>query len=241
MGDDWRLGVLGGYSYSYSYSHSRVTLDNRPSWAKSDTYHIGVYGGKQWGQLGLRAGATYSAGEADTRRDIAFPGFSGQTAAKYNVKTTQAFGELGWKIPTANGSLEPFAGLAHVKLSTDGVTETGGLAALSGGNSSTHITYSTLGLRGSSSAGMPGNQTRLRGLVGWRHAFGDAAPSSTLALAGQPGFAVAGVPIAKNALVLKGGIDFTVGRNLTLGVSYVGQAASQLSDHGIKASLLWKF
>ena len=235
VGDDWRLGVLGGYS------HSRVTLDDRPSWAKSDTYHVGVYGGKQWGQLGLRAGATYSAGEADTRRDIAFPGFSGQTAAKYDVKTTQAFGELGWKIPTANGSLEPFAGLAHVKLSTDGFTETGGLAALSGGNSSTHITYSTLGLRGSSSAGMPGNQTRLRGLVGWRHAFGDAAPTSTLALAGQPGFAVAGVPIAKNALVLEGGIDFAVGRNLTLGVSYVGQAASQLSDHGIKASLLWKF
>ena len=142
-------------------------------------------------------GATYSAGEADTRRDIASPGFSGQTAAKYDVKTTQAFGELGWKIPTANGSLEPFAGLAHVKLSTDGVTETGGLATLSGGNSSTHITYSTLGLRGSSSAGMPGNQTRLRGLVGWRHAFGDAAPTSTLALAGQPRFAVAGVPIAK--------------------------------------------
>ena len=108
-------------------------------------------------------------------------------------------------------------------------------------DSSTHTTYSTLGLRGSSSAGMPGNQTRLRGLVSWRHAFGDAAPTSTLALAGQPGFAVAGVPIAKNALVLEGGIDFAVGRNLTLGVSYVGQAASQLSDHGIKASLLWKF
>ena len=50
MGDDWRLGVLGGYSYS----HSRVTLDDRPSWAKSDTYHVGVYGGKQWGQLGRR-------------------------------------------------------------------------------------------------------------------------------------------------------------------------------------------
>lgn len=232
---DWRLGVLGGYS------HGSVTPDNRSSWAKSDTYHVGVYGGKQWGQLGLRAGATYSAGEADTRRDIAFPGFSGQTAAKYDVKTTQAFGELGWKMPTANGSLEPFAGLAHVKLSTDGFAETGGVATLSGNNSSAHTTYSTLGLRGSSSAGMPGNQTRLRGLVGWRHAFGDAAPTSTLALAGQPGFAVAGVPIAKNALVLEGGIDFAVGRNLTLGVSYVGQVASQLSDHGVKASLLWKF
>ncbi|MEO8014304.1 MAG: autotransporter domain-containing protein, partial [Polaromonas sp.] len=235
VGDDWRLGVLGGYS------HSRLTPDDRTSWAKSDTYHVGVYGGKQWGQLGLRAGATYSTGEADTRRDIAFPGFSGQTAAKYDIKTTQAFGELGWKMPTANGSFEPFAGLAHVKLSTDGFTESGGVAALSGGNGSAHTTYSTLGLRGSSSAGMPGNQTRLRGLVGWRHAFGDVTPTSTLALAGQPGFTVAGVPIARNALVLEGGIDFAVSRNLTMGVSYVGQASSQVSDHGIKASLLWKF
>ncbi len=235
VGDDWRLGVLGGYS------HSRLTPDDRTSWAKSDTYHVGVYGGKQWGQLGLRAGATYSAGEADTRRDIAFPGFGGQTAAKYDINTTQAFGELGWKMPTANGSLEPFAGLAHVKLSTDGFTESGGAAALSGGNGSTHTTYSTLGLRGTSNAGMPNNQTRLRGLVGWRHAFGDVTPTSTLALAGQPGFTVAGVPIARNALVLEGGIDFAVGRNLTMGVSYVGQASSQVSDHGIKASLLWKF
>ena len=235
VGDDWRLGVLGGYSTSH------LTPDDRPSWAKTDTYHVGVYGGKQWGQLGLRAGATYSAGEADTRRDIAFPGFSGQTAAKYDINTTQAFGELGWKMPTANGSLEPFAGLAHVKLSTDGFTESGGVAALTGSNSSTHTTYSTLGLRGTSNAGMPNNQTRLRGLVGWRHAFGDVTPTSALALAGQPGFTVAGVPIARNALVLEGGIDFAVSRNLTMGVSYVGQASSQVSDHGIKASLLWKF
>ena len=235
VGDDWRVGVLGGYSTSH------LTPDDRPSWAKTDTYHVGVYGGKQWGQLGLRAGATYSAGEADTRRDIAFPGFSGQTAAKYDINTTQAFGELGWKMPTANGSLEPFAGLAHVKLSTDGFTESGGVAALTGSNGSTHTTYSTLGLRGTSNAGMPNNQTRLRGLVGWRHAFGDVTPTSTLALAGQPGFTVAGVPIARNALVLEGGIDFAVSRNLTMGVSYVGQASSQVSDHGIKASLLWKF
>ena len=235
VGDDWRLGVLGGYSTSH------LTPDDRPSWAKTDTYHVGVYGGKQWGQLGLRTGATYSAGKADTRRDIAFPGFSGQTAAKYDINTTQAFGELGWKMPTANGSLEPFAGLAHVKLSTDGFTESGGVAALSGSNGSAHTTYSTLGLRGTSNAGMPNNQTRLRGLVGWRHAFGDVTPTSALALAGQPGFIVAGVPIARNALVLEGGIDFAVSRNLTMGVSYVGQASSQVSDHGLKASLLWKF
>ena len=235
VGDGWQLGVLGGYS------HGRVTPDDRSSWAKSDTYHVGVYGGKQWGQLGLRAGATYSAGKAETRRDIAFPGFSGSTAASYNIKTTQAFGELGWKLPTANGSLEPFAGLAHVKLSTDGFTETGGPAALASGSSSTHVTYSTIGVRGSTLAGMAGGQTQLRGMLGWRHAFGGVNTGATLSLAGQPGFGVAGMPIAKNAVVIEGGIDFALGRNLTLGVGYVGQVASQLSDHGMKASLLWKF
>lgn len=235
LGNGWQLGVLGGYS------HGRVTPDDRPSWAKSETYHVGVYGGKQWGQLGLRAGATYSAGKAETRRDIAFPGFSASTAASYDIKTTQAFGELGWKLPTANGSLEPFAGLAHVKLSTDGFTESGGPAALASGSSSTHTTYGTVGVRGSTLAGMAGGQTRLRGLLGWRHAFGGVNTGATLSLAGQPGFGVAGVPIAKNAMVIEGGIDFALGRNLTLGVGYVGQVASRLSDHGLKASLLWKF
>ena len=234
-GNDWRLGVLGGYS------RSRLTLDNRASGVTGDTYHVGVYGGRQWGALGVRAGASYSAGKADTRRSIAFTGVNSLSTASYDVSTTQVFGELGWRLPTPNGAIEPFAGLAHVHLRTDAFSETGGLAALSAGKSSSDTTYSTLGVRATRSLDMAGVSGSLRGSVGWRHAYGDVKPSATLAFAGQNGFTTVGAAVAKNAIVLEGGIDFALQRNLTLGVSYVGQAGSNMNDHGIKASLLWKF
>ena len=232
---DWRLGVLGGYS------RSRLTLDNRASGASSDTYHLGVYGGKQWGALGLRLGASHSAGKADTSRSIAFTGVSTQASGRYDVDTTQLFGELGWRVPTAHGAVEPFASLARVRVRTDAFTESGGPAALSAGKASSGTTYGTLGVRASRSLDLAGVSGSLRGSVGWRHAAGDTAPSAALALAGQNGFATAGTAVAKNALVLEGGLDFALQRNLTLGVSYVGQLASRMSDHGVKASLLWKF
>nr|WP_260855649.1 autotransporter outer membrane beta-barrel domain-containing protein [Mesorhizobium amorphae] len=41
--DDVRLGLLAGYS------HSSFKVDDRRSSASSDNYHLGVYGGTQWG------------------------------------------------------------------------------------------------------------------------------------------------------------------------------------------------
>ncbi len=36
-----------------------------------------------------------------------------------------------------------------------------------------------------------------RGSLGWRHAFGDTAPTTTLAFAGGSPFSIAGAPIAE--------------------------------------------
>ena len=235
FGDGWRLGVLGGYS------RSRVTLDSRASDATGHSYHAGVYGGKEWGRIALRAGASYSAGDVDTSRNIAFPGFSGTASANYDTRTSQVFGELGWKLPMARGSLEPFAGLAHINLRTDGFTESGGAGALSVGKRSDSMDFSTIGVRASRSFGAAGTPSSLRGLIGWRHAFGSLSPNGSAALAGQPGFAVTGAPIERNVLAIEGGIDFMVRPNLTLGVSYMGQVGKDMADHGVKVGLLWKF
>ena len=234
VAERWRVGLLGGYS------RSRVSLDDRASSAGSDSYHAGVYGGTQWGALGLRVGAAYSVGDIDTQRSIAFTGFADATRAGYDVKTAQVFGELGWKMPTASGALEPFIGLALVNLRTEGFAETGGAAALNAGKSTDRTSFSTLGIRGTTAMDA-GLKTALSGLLGWRHAFGDTDLGRTVGLAGQPGFEVAGVPVAKDALVMEGGIDLTLRRDLTVGLAYVGQVGSQIVDHGVRAKLLWKF
>ena len=52
---------------------------------------------------------------------------------------------------------------------------------------------------------------------------------------------VAGVPIAKNVAAVDFGIDTAMGAKGTFNLSYSGQYAKGVTDHGVKATMLWKF
>ncbi|MEJ1169275.1 autotransporter outer membrane beta-barrel domain-containing protein [Variovorax sp. CCNWLW235] len=231
----WRVGALGGYS--------RASADTsaRNSSSKTESYHLGVYGGTQWGATGataLRLGVSHSWNKTDTSRSVAFAGFSGSLAGKYDSSTTQAFGELGHRIDLGAATLEPFAGLAHVRLRSDAFVEQGGLAALYGYGGRTDATFSTIGVRASMQAS---ESIRLRGTLGWRHAFGGATPTSTHAFAGSVPFTLSGVPLAKDVAVLEAGIETQLRPNLALNASYSGQFGDRLQDHGFKVNLNWSF
>jgi fibronectin-binding autotransporter adhesin len=232
----WRVGVMGGAG------RSDVDVDARSSSAKIDNYHLGVYGGTEWGALALRTGASYSHHEIETNRRVGFTGVAGVPESTYDARTAQVFGELGWRIEGAGAvAFEPFANLAYVNLKTDGFSESGGITALNARSQSSDTTFTTLGLRASTNLDIGATGTTLRGLVGWRHAFGDVSQTANVAFGGGNAFTVGGVPIAKDAAVLEAGLDFAIRRDLTLGVSYSGQVGDGVGDHGVKASLLWKF
>ncbi|MBO9514691.1 MAG: autotransporter domain-containing protein [Variovorax sp.] len=236
VGDDWRVGALGGYS------RGNVDVHMLNASATSDSYHLGVYGGRQWGALGLRAGASYTDSSIDTSRVVSFTGFADAPTASYHARTAQAFGELGWRIDAGGGAaFEPFANLAYVNLRTDDFAEVGRAAALHAGSESTDTTFSTLGLRGSNNVEIGSMKASVHGMIGWRHAFGDVAKTASVALLAQPAFTVAGVPIARNAAVIEGGLDLALKPNLTLGLTYVGQFGDRVQDNGVRANLLWKF
>ncbi|HEX7867531.1 MAG TPA: autotransporter domain-containing protein [Variovorax sp.] len=232
IGGGWRVGALGGYSRA-----SADTSSNNSS-SKTDSYHLGIYGGTKWGATALRLGASQSWNKNDTNRSVAFAGFAGNMASKYDSTTSQVFGEVGHRVDLGSTTLEPFAGLAHVRLRSDAFLEQGGAAALYGFGGSIETTFSTIGLR----AGMQlSDSTRLRGVLGWRHAFGDTAPKSTLAFAGSLPFTLSGVPLAKNVAVLEAGMETLLRPNLSLNASYSGQFGDGLQDHGLKVSLNWSF
>ncbi|MDR6890712.1 MULTISPECIES: autotransporter outer membrane beta-barrel domain-containing protein [Variovorax] len=181
---------------------------------------------------------SHSWNKTDTSRSVAFAGFAGSLAGKYDSSTTQAFGELGHRIDLGSATLEPFAGLAHVQLRSDAFVEQGGLAALYGYGGRTDATFSTIGVR----ASMQASETiRLRGTLGWRHAFGGAMPTSTHAFAGSVPFTLSGVPLAKDVAVLEAGIETQLRPNLALNASYSGQFGDRLQDHGFKVNLNWSF
>ncbi|MCA0035262.1 autotransporter domain-containing protein [Mesorhizobium sp. B263B2A] len=232
----WRVGVLGGYS------HSSFDADARQSSGKSDSYHLGLYGGTNWGAIAFRTGAAYSWSSLSTHRSVTFNGFADGLSADYDASTAQIFGELAYKAETGGSfKFEPFANFAYVSVHTDGFTETGGPAALTSQGRTADATFTTLGLRGSTDFMLGGIGATARGMLGWRHAFGDVTPTSNFAFAGGDAFTIAGVPIAKDSALVEAGVDLPLASNATLGLSYTGRFGGGAVDNGAKANLSVKF
>ncbi|WP_019171034.1 autotransporter domain-containing protein [Pseudaminobacter salicylatoxidans] len=233
---DWRVGILGGYS------HSNFDASDRASSGSSNNYHLGLYGGTQWGNLGFRTGAAYSWHNIETSRSVKIPGLADNLFADYNAGLFQAFGELGYGLHLGTETrLEPFGNLAHVSLHSDGLTEQGGAAALTSSSGTTDVTFTTLGIRAEHNVMLGAVDATLRGMIGWRHAFGDTTPESTQAFSVGDAFTIAGVPIARNSAVIEAGLHLSLTPDATLGLSYQGQIASDAQDHGFKADLSLRF
>lgn len=230
----WRLGLLGGYS------RTSFDVKDRASSGSSGNYHVGLYNGTQWGNLAFRSGFAYTWHDLSMTRSVAFPGFADQLKADTKAGTAQAFGELGYGMHVGRLAFEPFANLAYVSLKTDAFRETGGAAALSGADSRTGTTFTTLGLRASQDVAVGTMSGVIRGTIGWRHAFAET-PLSVVSFAGGSSFVVAGVPIARHAAIIEGGFDLDLSRTTTLGLSYGGQFASGAVDQTVRANFNVKF
>ncbi|MGN6307277.1 MAG: autotransporter outer membrane beta-barrel domain-containing protein [Mesorhizobium sp.] len=230
-----RFGLLAGYS------RSTFDADARASSGSSDNYHLGLYAGGRWDALRLSGGLAYTWHDIETGRSVAFPGFRDRLTGDYSAGTFQAFGEAGYRIGLGAVSIEPFANLAHVNLTTDDFTEKGGAAALDVRGETAEATFTTLGLHLSSAFDLGGMKATARGTLGWRHAFGDVTPISAHAFATGDAFNVAGVPIAKDAALIEAGLDLNLTEAATLGFAYQGQFGSDVTHNGFKADLSVRF
>ena len=232
---DWRIGLLAGYSYT------GLKVADRSSSGSSNNYHLGLYGGTEWGNLAFRSGLAYTWHDLSTNRSVTIPGLTESLSAGYGAGTLQAFGELGYGIDMGSTRFEPFANLAYVNLHNGGFAEQGGAVALSGASSTTGVTFTTLGLRAEHALTLGTIDATLRGMVGWRHAFGDTTPENAHAFSVGDAFTIAGTPFARDSAVVEAGLDMKLTPGATFGLSYIGQLSGTAQDHGFKANLNVRF
>lgn len=226
----WRMGVAGGYSQSNFSSPGFAASGS------SESYHIALYGGGQFGAWGLRGGATFSWNDIVTTRQVAVVNLNGIQRGAYTTNTTQVFGELGHRFRFGASIFEPFANVAYVRVDGN-INETGLLAVT--GSSVLDTTYTTLGLRGGTALTQ---MLTARGMLGWRHALGDISPVAALAFqSGGTAFALNGSPIARDALVAEAGLDLALTPNASIGVSWSGQFANGAQNNAIRGNLIWRF
>jgi outer membrane autotransporter protein len=175
------------------------------------------------------------------KRTISFPGFDDRTSASYDGSTLMAFGEIGHEFDLGRAKVEPFVGASVMHLRIDRFREEGGSAALIGFGRTFDLGTTTLGLRAEARLGDDLPLT-IKGMIGWRHAFGDVNPAALVAFSGSAvPFAVSGVPVDRNALVAEAGLDWKINNDMTLGVSYSGQVGSRAQDHALKGNFTWQF
>lgn len=233
VGDEWRVGVLTGYSFS--------NYGTQNSSAGSDDYHVGVYGGSEWGALAVRLGGTFTWHDVSSTRIVALPNFFNSLSADYNAATSQAFAELGYDITAGAFDLEPFLNLAYVNLHSNGFAEQGGIAALTSRSSNTDTGFTTLGMRASTDFMLGPMAATLRGTLGWLHAYGDITPVSVVSFSNGNPFTVSGVPIATDAAVTEAGLDLHIAPQATLGVSYNGQFGDGSVDQSVRGIFTMQF
>ncbi len=230
----WRAGGLVGFG------HTDLDLRDESGSATSTDYHLGLYAGNQWDALSLKLGLAHSWHSVEARRDLTILGANQHLAPDYDAGTTQAFGELAYRIDAGNLNLSPFANLAHVHLQTDGFHERSGALDLDNPRQNTDVTFSTLGLR---LASKPLGDWKVvpSATLGWRHAFGDTTPEHQAAFAGGPDFKLVGAPIAREAAVVQGALDMQLTEVVSLGLGYDGQLSGRSKDEDLNARLSWRF
>ena len=239
-GSTWRLGIAGGYT------HSSLDIADRNSDASIDGVFGGAYAGTTFGATQLRLGVSYSDANLRTKRIPSFPTLSDTASSRYGGDLGQAFGEAGYRIRSVTGYVEPFIGGAVLHMTRKGFAERGGASALTANSSAYDIATSIVGMQVQDRPrALLGTETPLllRGLLAYRHAYGDVHPSALVRFAeADQGFTVAGVPIARDAMVAQGGIDWRVSPATTLSLAYTGQVGSQRTqDHGVKVNFLHRW
>jgi outer membrane autotransporter protein len=237
VGENWRVGGLFGYS--------TMTLDvhSHHSSARSDGFHLGLYGGRQWAAWSLRTGLGYSWYDMHIKRAVELTNYSDSLKNRTNANTVQLFGELGYQIDQGRFVVEPFFNAALVSVHTGKLNESGGAAALHEESTRNMKTaFTTLGLHSSTHFRLNRLEGMMQATLGWRHAYGNVMPESNHAFAGSENYKVVeGVPIDKNAGVLELGVDLATSKTMTVGVTYAGQMSGTVQSHSGQFKLGWKF
>lgn len=235
LDETWRIGALAGAS------RSDFDLRQGSGSSKSNNYHLGVYAGAKWDALNVKLGAAHTWHDIDAKRTLSVLGSDDRLSPNYDAHTTQVFGEVGYAIEHGAATVEPFAGLAHVHVSTDSFSERSGALELDSKSQKTDVSFSTLGVRVSTTTNLGGLEIKPNATLGWRHAFGDVNPEQRAAFAGGNTFTLQGVPVARNAAVIEGGLDMALSDRVSVGVSYGGQISSDTKDQKVNADLTFRF
>ena len=203
LSQHWRAGALAGYS--------RTRFDVGNASGSSDNFHLGLYGGAQWGRLGLRLGAAHTWHALRVSRPVAFAGYADGLKSDYRGHDP-GLRRPGLSHRHGGGGRRAFRqrGLCESANRKDRRAGRRGGAARARTGYRRGLHDPGLARIGRVHAGPRGrDRARVGGLAPCAGRY-DAGIGT--AICGGDAFTAAGVPIARNAALIEAGMDVTLGR-----------------------------
>ena len=231
--EDWQLGIFAGFMDS--------SINSGSSSASISTYHLGAYGGREWDDLKLSFGASASLHDIETSRLFDFKEINNSNQADYRGNSFQTFAELSYDFETPLAQVSPFAQLSYTRVNTHAFAEKQSATALSGGSSKASSIGTLLGLRLSQNYKLSDDtDIDLTLMSGWQH-NSQTLPIADLNFVGGKSFKNSGLPMVRDALVVRTGVQLNLQKNMSLDLSYKGQFGNKLKDHTVKANFTISF
>ena len=165
----------------------------------------------------------------DTDRTIAFPGFFDRATAHYDGRHRPDLRRSRLRLRVRQRRGRAVRGRRPGCGSTPTPRPSArAAAALNIAGTTFEVGYSTLGIRAASLIPLGDDMVLIpRASAGVAACLRqrDAGCGARVPASRAVPFVISGVPIARDALLAEAGLDLAIGRNATLGVSYVGQIA----------------
>jgi outer membrane autotransporter protein len=226
-GEGFSLTVSGGLGGSDFDLHGRSDAVEVSSTYLAAHATLGRAGG-----LHAAAGVAYAWHDVNTVRTVSGAALGQTLASENDADTLQLFGEVGYDLSAGSIVVTPFARLAHVTTQRDGLTETGGSAALVVSDEEQQTTFLSLGAQARFNAAGQGFQPYLS--AAWNRAFGDRAATLVSRFdTGSTTFAVTGLAIPKDSAEVEAGFDYASGP-FAIGAAYSGTLAGDRMTHGAR-------
>ena len=235
LDNGWTYGAMAGYG------QAKARLSGAEGKADTQDVNFGLFGGRTFGAAHVTAGLTWTNSQIDSTRGVAFGGFADTLTADYSANTTQVFAELAYDLQAGSTVLQPYAGIAHITVKTDGTREDGGIAALDISGNDYDATVADLGLRAETLLAKSGTPVRLSGELGWQHVLDADAAKADMAFAGGSSFGVNGAGLPEDLVRLNLSVAAELTPQTTLQLGYTGSFGDAGEASSLGATLRVKF
>lgn len=213
--DGLQLALMTGFGAG------QLSLDGQDGQIDTTDLHLGLSLGAEFGATTLRGGASYARSTLSGHRDVTVAGTTDRLSIDGAMATTQVFVEAAHRMTLGGVALEPFAQLAHVRVTSDGLRETGGAAALSLSDDSYDASYGEIGARLQTVLGDSG-ATRLSADLGYRHGLSGETAKVSGAFAGGESFDIMAAGMAGDVATVAFGLEHDLSKGAVLSAGYAG-------------------